>query len=132
MEATDCDERYRAQERGGSVETNRFVAAEAAGLVNRIHGYIGDLRQWTPQVRLSAVVCTPSMFAGLNKRERGQVIELLQGATHDGGVHIVDTPRDHTGMTLLKELSAQYKGWQVSVEEVEGEPKSFTAKKGAA
>ena len=107
-------------------------AAEAAGLTDRVRGYTADLRQWTPEVSLSAVVCTPSAFAGLTKVERLKVIELLQGATHEGGIHLLDADMGTQGTALLKELSLQYKGWKISVEEAEGEPRSFLARKGAA
>jgi hypothetical protein len=107
-------------------------AAVAAGLTDRVRGYIADLRQWTPDVRLSAVVCTPSAFAGLSKSERGQVIQLLQGATSEGGIHLLNADTSSQGTALIKELSAQYKGWKISVEEGDGEERSFLAKKGAA
>jgi len=110
-------------------------AAEAAGLTGRVHGYIADLRQWSPDVRLNAVVCSPSAFEGLSKRERGKVIQLLQDVTHDGGIHFVDA-EGVTGAagaeSLLQELSAQYKGWKISMEQSNGVSTSFLAKKGAA
>jgi len=107
-------------------------AAEAAGLTDRVHGYIADLRQWSPDVRLNAVVVSPSTFDGLTKRERGQVIQLLQAVTHDGGVHLVDAPADADVHGLMQELSAQYKGWKISVEQSGGLSTTFLARKGAA
>jgi hypothetical protein len=107
-------------------------AAEAAGLINHVHGYIADLREWTPDVRLSAVICTSSTFNGLDQQDRGKVIKLLQSATHDGGVHLLNAPHDQDGAALLRELSAQYEGWKISIEETDGEPRSFLARKGAA
>ncbi|HXC25789.1 MAG TPA: hypothetical protein VNU46_07730 [Gemmatimonadaceae bacterium] len=107
-------------------------AAEAAGLTDRVHGYIADLREWSPDVRLSAVICTPSAFLGLNKRERDAVIELLQGVTNEGGVHLLDAGTDGGGSALVQELSAQYQGWKIMVEEAGGVSTSFLARKGAA
>ncbi len=66
-------------------------AAHEAGLTDRVHGYIASLREWSPAVELSAVVCTPSAFGGLSKEERSETIGLLQTVTRDGGVHIVNT-----------------------------------------
>ena len=107
-------------------------AAEAAGLTDRVHGYIADLRTWSPDVRLSAVVCTPSAFLGLNKRERNAVIQLLQGATNDGGVHFVETGKDGNDPAFVQELSAQYAGWKIMVEKAGGISTSFLARKGVA
>ena len=107
-------------------------AAEAAGLTDRVHGYIAALREWSSDVRLSAVVCTPGTFLGLDKHERDKVIELLQGATADGGVHLVDTGTNGDGSVLVEELSEQYKGWKIMVEQGGGLSTSFLARKGAA
>jgi hypothetical protein len=105
-------------------------AAQEAGLVDRVHGYIADLREWSRDVELSAVVCSPSAFSGLSTEERREVILLLQDVTRDGGVHLVNT----TGVdeSSMIELSAQYRGWQVSVERHGSVPASFVARKGAA
>jgi predicted Fe-Mo cluster-binding NifX family protein len=107
-------------------------AAEAAGLTRHVHGYIADLRQWSRDVPLNVVICSPSAFQGLNKRERGQVIQLLQEVTNDGGVHLVDAEPHDDAHGLLQELSAQYAGWKISVEQRDGISTSFIARKGAA
>jgi hypothetical protein len=110
-------------------------AAEAAGLTDLVHGYIADLRQWAPNAAsdspLSAVVCTPGAFEGLSDRERDQVIEQLQGATAEGGVHIVNSDGD-SAMRFVEQLSAQYRGWKIQVERAGGMSTSFLARKGAA
>lgn len=113
----------------GSVQ--RIVnAAEEAGLVDRVHGYIADLREWSREVELGAVVCSPSAFAGLTSDERREVIGLLQAVTRDGGVHmVIAADGDESAMT---ELSAQYRGWQVSVERKGASPTNLVARKGAA
>jgi hypothetical protein len=105
-------------------------AAEAAGLLDRVHGYIADLREWSREVQLSAVVCSPSAFSGLSAEERAEVIRLLQEVTRDGGVHLVNAIGEHD--RAMEELSAQYRGWSVSVEHTGTVPTSFVARKGAA
>jgi hypothetical protein len=105
-------------------------AASEAGLTEHVHGYIADLRQWSPDVSLSAVVCTPSAFDGLSREERHEAIGLLQRVTRDGGVHLVNAVG--ADAPALRELSAQYRGWQISVELNGSVPQSFVARKGAA
>jgi hypothetical protein len=109
----------------------RIVSAAAEhGLTERVHGYIGDLREWSPDVRLGAVVWTPSTFRELSPSERKEAVEVLQTVTQTGGVHLV------TGSGIdapsVRELSAQYRGWMVHVEGPETSPTSFLARKGAA
>jgi len=119
---------YAIQQTGETVE-RITSAAEAAGFTDRVRGYVSDLRQWEPDAPLSAVVCTPSAFMGLSEPERERVIELLQGATTDGGVHFVDGGGDPG---FLEQLSEQYSGWKIKVEQNGGVSTSFLARKGAA
>jgi hypothetical protein len=96
-------------------------AAEAAGLTERVRGYCADLGAWAPDVALHAVVCTPSAFAGLSVQDRARVIEVLQSATVDGGVHLVETIVAGTDSTAddafpIEELTSRYSGWTISVE----------------
>lgn len=104
-------------------------AAEQAGLTDNVHGYIADLREWSSEVQLSAVVCTPSAFVGMSREERKEAICVLQGVTRDGGVHLVNSVGDARS---VRELSAQYLGWQISVELNGSVPAAFVARKGAA
>lgn len=113
----------------GDVVERIVNAAEHAGLTDRVHGYVADLRQWSPDVELSAVVCTPSAFVGLSRDERKEAIGVLQGVTRNGGVHLVNSVGETPS---VKELSAQYRGWQISVELNGSVPASFIARKGAA
>jgi hypothetical protein len=76
------------------------------------------------------VVCSQSAFSGLSREERREVIGLLQEVTRDGGVHLVSA-MEHDESSM-HELSAQYRGWQVSVELHGSVPASFVARKGAA
>jgi hypothetical protein len=110
-------------------------AAIGAGLAGRVHVQIGDLSSWTPEDSLSAVIVNPSALDAMSSAERGRVIQLLQGATEDGGVHLVQTippPGKSNGAVSLEELRSQYRGWTVTVERSDGRGKSFFARKGAA
>jgi hypothetical protein len=104
-------------------------AAHAAGLADRIQGYVADLTDWSPDVPLGALVCTSEAFSGLSLEERERAIELLQAATRDGGVHLVGTiVRGKRGVSVA-ELRRQYKGWSISVEDDSSSSKSFLARK---
>lgn len=105
-------------------------AAQEAGFTDRVHGYIASLREWSPEMELSAVVCTSSAFLGLSRRERKEALGILQGVTRDGGVHLVAA--GGSDAPSLRELSAQYRGWQISVELNGSVPAAFVARKGAA
>lgn len=111
-------------------------AAEQAGLTDCVKGYVADLREWSPEVELSAVVCTPSAFVGLSKDERREIIGVLKGVTRDGGVHLVNSigasGEMGSGVPSVRELSSQYRGWQISVELNGSVPANFVARKGAA
>src|SRR5919206_503591 len=50
-------------------------------LTERVRGCVCDLGQWSPDVALRAVVCTPAAFTGLTPSERGEAIAVLQSAT---------------------------------------------------
>ena len=107
-------------------------AAEVAGLGERVRGCVSDLSQWAPDVQLRAVVCTPSAFSGLSPIERAQAITVLQSATADGGVHLVQTiVAAHAALTL-EELRNRYLGWSISVEGNGPAGQSFLARKTAA
>ena len=66
-------------------------AAIGAGLAGRVHALIGDLSSWTPEAPLNAVIVNPAAFDAMSAAERGESSTLLQGATMDGGVHLVQT-----------------------------------------
>ena len=89
-------------------------AAGAAGLP--VRGYVANLGEWSPDVSLKAVVCTDAAFAGLTPNERRRVIELLQSATLDGGVHLVETLLAGDNALTLEELQSSYSGWHVSID----------------
>lgn len=106
-------------------------AAEEAGLGERVHASAAALESWTPDAPLSAVIYTPAAFAGLTTAERARVIQVLQSATADGGVHLVRTiAAGKRAPVSLDELRRRYRGWDVTVEE--SAPDTFLARKAIA
>ena len=106
-------------------------AADRAGLGERVHASAGALGSFTPDNPLTAVIYTPAAFTGLSAAERARVIQVLQSATADGGVHLVQTivAGKRTAVSI-EELRRRYRGWDVTVsDEV---PNSFLARKGMA
>ncbi len=110
-------------------------AAIGAGLAGRVHAQIGNLSSWTPDVPLTAVIVNPSVLDGLSSAERARVIDILQSATMDGGIHLVQTivaSSNATDAMSLEELRSQYRNWTVTVERAQDRSKTFLARKGAA
>ncbi|HXT14553.1 MAG TPA: hypothetical protein VN706_02905 [Gemmatimonadaceae bacterium] len=110
-------------------------AAIGAGLAGRVHAQIGDLSSWTPERPLNAVIVNLAALDELSSDERARVIEVLQSATLDGGVHLVQTlaaSGKSTGAPLLDELRTRYRDWEVTVERADGRTRTFVARKGAA
>lgn len=130
LAARGCD--VTAVELSADVLERVLIAAGAAGLTERVRGCATDISHWTPDGPLNAVVCTPAAFAGLTPAERKQVIELLQHATTDGGVHLVETLVAGQEAMSLAELHDRYAGWEISIERDGALSKSFVARKGAA
>jgi len=106
-------------------------AAEEAGLGARVHASAAGLESWTPDSPLTAVIYTPAAFGGLTASERARVIQVLQSATKDGGVHLVQTiAAGKRSPVSLDELRRRYRGWDVTVDE--GAPQTFLARKASA
>ena len=106
-------------------------AAEQAGLGERVHASAAALQSFTPDAPLTAVIYTQAAFSGLNAAERTRVIQVLQSATADGGVHLVQTIAAAGKRAIsIEELRRRYRGWDVTVDE--GAPNSFLARKGIA
>jgi hypothetical protein len=106
-------------------------AAEEAGLGERVHASSGALESWTPDAPLTAVIYTPAAFAGLTTSERARVIQVLQSATADGGVHLVQTiAAGKRTPVSIEELRRRYRGWDVTIDEAD--PNSFLARKAIA
>jgi hypothetical protein len=102
-------------------------AAVQAGLAERVHAVAAQLEQWTPDAPLQAVICSHSALNSLTPRERTRVLSVLQSATKDGGVHLVETIL--AGSSAIEELRATYRGWDVSVEPAPGLGQVFVARK---
>ena len=106
-------------------------AAEEAGLGERVHASVATLGSFTPDTLLRAVIYTPAAFAGLSTSERARVIQVLQSATADGGVHLVQTiAAGKRTPVSLDELRRRYRGWDVTVDEAT--PDTFLARKAIA
>jgi hypothetical protein len=107
-------------------------AASAAGIAARVHAHVCDLGQWSPDLPLHAVICTPTAFEGLGPPERARVITLLQSATTDGGVHLVETIAAGQAAMSVEELTTRYLGWEISMDGRGGAAGTFLARKACA
>ena len=110
-------------------------AAIGAGLAGRVHAEVCHLSSWTPNKQLNAVIVNPVALDGLSSAERERVIEILQSATLDGGIHLVQTIASTAATTdsvSIEELRSRYRGWTVTVERSDERSKTFMARKGAA
>lgn len=105
---------------------------EAAMFAGHIDTIPGGLKEWAPDQPLNAVVCTPAAFDGLSARERVRVIAVLQSATRDGGVHLVNTIIASQTEPSLSELRKSYKGWAISIVDDGNSSRSFLARKAVA
>jgi len=103
-------------------------AAIQAGLAERVHAVASELSQFTPANPLQVVVCSHSALRDLTSRERARVIDVLKGATTDGGLHLVQTIV--AGSAAIDELRSRYAGWSISVEPATGAGQVFLARKG--
>lgn len=106
-------------------------AAEAHGLESNVRGFVGLLEQWAPDVRFQAVVCAPHAVLELAADARHRVLDALQDATVDGGVHLFEGAGDDDLPFLPESLRASYAGWSVAVES-HGGAQLLLARKGIA
>ena len=133
LAANGCDVTTLTAEVGAHERV--IQAAIGAGLAGRVHSHIGDLSSWTPVTQLDAVIVNPTALDGFSVAERERVIQILQTATMDGGVHLVQTVAatgKTNGAISVEELRTRYRGWTVSVEHADGRSRTFLARKGAA
>ena len=77
-------------------------------------------QRWATDAPLRAVVCSLSALASLSKAERGRAIDLLQRATADGGVHLVEGVSDGRSKRVLDDVVARYAGWRVTMDSESG------------
>ena len=92
-----------------------MYAALRAGLTERIDARVGGLESWSPDAPLFAVIVSDAALASLTLEERHRVLETLQRATIDGGVHLVQilAGRERESLAELREF---YHGWTVQVD----------------
>lgn len=112
-----------------------LTAANEAGLAERVRAVAADLTTWEPDTQLTAVICSPSALAGLTMKMRRRVIEVLQSATAEGGVHLVQVgATKRRKMPSLDELRTRYRGWSVTVDQAggDGSMNTFMARKDIA
>lgn len=128
LAANGCD--VTAIEPEAEVVERVLAAADDAGLRGRVTGLATDLRNWAPAGPVAAVICTPAAFSDLTSIERERVIAVLQSATADGGVHLVETIVAGQVALTVEELRAHYSGWEISVLAEPGAAKTFVARKG--
>jgi hypothetical protein len=105
-------------------------AAIDAGLGTLVHGY--DLATWKPDRPLGAVIVNPAALNALTPSERLRVIEVLQSATVDGGVHLVQTIASSSKAAddlSIEELRTRYRGWEITLEPSESGPPRLLARK---
>jgi tellurite resistance protein TehB len=114
LAANGCDVTALAEE--DDVIERVLNAAAQAGLGERVHALRADWSAWAPEMELDAVIVTSAALRDLSASQRARVIKLLQRATTDGGVHLVQTLDTERTVPTLQELESRYRGWSVSVE----------------
>ena len=119
LAANGCDVTAVAEE--DDVLERVLNAAAQAGLGERVHALRADWTAWTPECSLDAVIVTSAALRDLTASQRARVIKLLQTATTDGGVHLVQTLEAERTVPTLRELENRYRGWSVSVEHTDGQ-----------
>ena len=130
LAANGCE--VTAVEQEPDVVERVMTAASAVGLTGLVHGCVADLGHWSPDSPLTAVVCSPAAFDGLDAAERDRVFAVLQSATLDGGIHLVETIAAGKAGMSVEELRTQYVGWDISIERATGAADTFMARKGVA
>ncbi|MDQ6830558.1 MAG: hypothetical protein M3081_16995 [Gemmatimonadota bacterium] len=116
----------------GDVVERVMDAAVSVGIAGRVRGFITDLASWAPDMPLNAVVCAARALSGLTVAERARALGLLQQATTEGGVHLLDIDSGDGKQARLDELRASYIGWQISVERDVSSAERFLARKAVA
>ncbi|MBI3792016.1 MAG: hypothetical protein HY275_14220 [Gemmatimonadetes bacterium] len=128
LAANGC--RVTAVEASEDMVERIMAAAHAAGLAERVNGVVSGLADWNPEGPITGVVFSAEALDALPAHDRARVLELLQGATRDGGVHLVQAIAAGSTALMLDELRASYDGWEISVDRSMGAP-AFLARKSA-
>jgi hypothetical protein len=108
-------------------------SADEHGLLARVNMVNEGLDGFAPPAQLAAFVCSRAALEILTPEERSRVLGVLQRATQDGGVHLVEIIAAGTANVDLDELRRSYAEWDVSIEEgrgLKGE-RTFIARKTA-
>ena len=103
-------------------------AATRAGIMDRIDARVGGLETWFPDSPLFAVIVSDAALATLSNEQRRRVLETLQRATIDGGVHLVQALAGPEPGTL-EQLREFYHGWSVQVDQASPRSGGFLATK---
>jgi hypothetical protein len=103
-------------------------AALQAGLTDRVDARVGNLSTWSPDSPLFAVIVAQTALQALTSAERRRVMNALQSATVDGGVHLVQAIAGRDADSLA-ELRLAYDGWTVEVDRHASKPGGFLATK---
>jgi hypothetical protein len=102
-------------------------AAAESGLASYVQAFVSPLEDWEPLAPLSGVICSSGVLAGLDSSARARLFDTWQGATQQGGVHLVES----SAMTV-DELRTQYRGWAISIEKDSDARETFMARKTAS
>lgn len=128
LAANGC--RVTALEADESIVDRVMAAAHAAGLAERVEGIVSGLADWNPDEPITGVIFSADALGLLDATDRTRVLLLLQAATRDGGVHLVQAIAAGSTALMLEELRTSYDGWEISVDRSMGAP-SFLARKSA-
>jgi hypothetical protein len=106
-------------------------SADEHGLLARVNTVTAALDGFAPPGQLAAFVCSRAALDRLSPDERARVLGVLQRATRDGGVHLVEIIAAGTAAVELEELRRSYAEWDVSIEEGRGAngERTFVARK---
>jgi hypothetical protein len=106
-------------------------SADEHGLMARVNMVSGGLELFAPTDPLAAVVCSRAALDRLSPEERARVLGVLQRATRDGGVHLVEIIAAGSANVDLDELRKSYAEWDISIEEGRGTKgeRTFVARK---
>ena len=103
-------------------------AALRAGLTERLDARVGGLESWSPESPLFAVIVSDAALASLSVEERHRVLEVLQSATIDGGVHLVQALAGREKESIAQ-LRSWYRGWTVEVDQSSSKSTAILARK---
>jgi hypothetical protein len=104
-----------------------LAAAAESGLTPYVQAFVSPLVDWEPLAPLSGVICSKGVLSGLDASARARLLDVWQGATQHGGVHLVDP-----SAMSEDELRTQYHGWAISIEKDADAQVTFMARKPAS